>query len=38
MTEKAHFLLDTHAAIWLQLEPTRPGPHARSALTGIAPE
>jgi PIN domain nuclease of toxin-antitoxin system len=30
-------LLDTHAALWAQLEPARLGRDARSALTGLAP-
>lgn len=38
MTEPARFLLDTHAAIWLQLEPARLGPRARRALAGVPPE
>jgi PIN domain nuclease of toxin-antitoxin system len=38
MTEPVRFLLDTHAALWLQLEPTRLGPQARRALAGVSPE
>jgi PIN domain nuclease of toxin-antitoxin system len=37
MTEKPRFLLDTHAAVWLQLEPTRLGPGARRALARASP-
>jgi len=37
MTEKARYLLDTHAAIWLQIEPARLSAHARNALAGAAP-
>jgi PIN domain nuclease of toxin-antitoxin system len=38
MTEKPRYLLDTHAAIWLQLEPARLGARARTALARAAPE
>jgi PIN domain nuclease of toxin-antitoxin system len=37
MTERGRYLLDTHAAIWLQLEPARLGARARKALAGAAP-
>ena len=37
MTEKARYLLDTHAAVWLQLEPTRLSAGAKAALSGAAP-
>jgi PIN domain nuclease of toxin-antitoxin system len=37
VTEKACYLLDTHAAIWLQLEPSRLGTAARQALATAAP-
>jgi PIN domain nuclease of toxin-antitoxin system len=37
MTLKARYLLDTHAALWLQLEPTRLSARARAALAGTAP-
>jgi PIN domain nuclease of toxin-antitoxin system len=38
MTEKPRYLLDTHAAVWLQLEPARLGARARTALARSAPE
>jgi PIN domain nuclease of toxin-antitoxin system len=31
------YLLDTHSAIWLQIEPGRLGTHARHALAGASP-
>ena len=37
MNEKPRYLLDTHAAIWLQLEPTRLGARAKAALADEAP-
>jgi PIN domain nuclease of toxin-antitoxin system len=37
MTPNERYLLDTHAAIWLQLEPTRLGKRARNALSTAAP-
>jgi PIN domain nuclease of toxin-antitoxin system len=37
MSERDCYLLDTHAAIWLQLEPARLGTRARHALAGAAP-
>ena len=37
MTQKQRYLLDTHAAVWLQLEPARLGAHARQVLSGAAP-
>ena len=37
MTEKARHLLDTHAAIWLEVDPARLSARARSALAGAAP-
>ena len=37
MTQKERYLLDTHAAVWLQLEPARLGARARHALSGAAP-
>jgi Uncharacterized protein conserved in bacteria len=37
MTQQERYLLDTHAAIWLQLEPARLSARARHALSGAAP-
>jgi PIN domain nuclease of toxin-antitoxin system len=37
MRPKQRFLLDTHAAIWLAIEPARLGASARDALGGVAP-
>jgi PIN domain nuclease of toxin-antitoxin system len=37
MTEKPRFLLDTHAAVWLQVEPTRLGPRVRRAFAEASP-
>ena len=37
MRPKERFLLDTHAAIWLQIEPARLSPSARTALAGARP-
>jgi PIN domain nuclease of toxin-antitoxin system len=37
MTQPERYLLDTHAAIWLQLEPGRLGARASHALSGAAP-
>ncbi|HJX65148.1 MAG TPA: type II toxin-antitoxin system VapC family toxin [Polyangia bacterium] len=37
MRQKACYLLDTHAAIWLEIEPARLSPSARTALGGAAP-
>ena len=37
MTEKQSYLLDTHAAIWLQIEPSRLGARASRVLAGAAP-
>jgi PIN domain nuclease of toxin-antitoxin system len=37
MTQKQRYLLDTHAAVWLQLEPKRLGARARQVLSGAAP-
>jgi PIN domain nuclease of toxin-antitoxin system len=37
MSEKPRYLLDTHAAIWLQIEPARLGARARAALASVAP-
>jgi len=37
MTQKEHYFLDTHAAVWLQLEPERLGARARQVLSGAAP-
>jgi PIN domain nuclease of toxin-antitoxin system len=38
MTGKQRYLLDTHAAVWLQIEPARLGARARTALAGAAPD
>jgi PIN domain nuclease of toxin-antitoxin system len=38
MTQKERYLLDTHAAVWLQLEPARLGERARHALSEAAPK
>ena len=37
MTTGLRCLLDTHAALWAQLEPARLGARARKALTGLPP-
>jgi PIN domain nuclease of toxin-antitoxin system len=37
MTDKQSYLLDTHAAIWLQIEPSRLSTRASRALAGAAP-
>ena len=37
MSPVARYVLDTHAALWAQLEPSRLGRAARAALTGLAP-
>jgi PIN domain nuclease of toxin-antitoxin system len=37
MTEKDRYFLDTHAAIWLQLEPARLGARAQKVLAGATP-
>jgi PIN domain nuclease of toxin-antitoxin system len=36
MTQKERYLLDTHAAVWLQLEPARLGARAKHALSQAA--
>jgi PIN domain nuclease of toxin-antitoxin system len=37
VTERQAYLLDTHAAIWLQIEPSRLGARASRALAAAAP-
>lgn len=37
MTERARYLLDTHAAVWLQLDPDRLSTRVKRALAGAAP-
>ena len=37
MTQEGRYLLDTHAAVWLQLEPARLSVRAKAALSGTAP-
>ncbi len=37
MNQVPRYVLDTHAALWAQLEPRRLGPSARAALSGLAP-
>jgi PIN domain nuclease of toxin-antitoxin system len=37
MSQQKRHLLDTHAAIWIQLEPERLGKAAKAATTGSAP-
>jgi PIN domain nuclease of toxin-antitoxin system len=37
MTQQERYLLDTHAAVWLQLEPARLSARTRHALSGAAP-